>query len=57
MCGVCEREDEFVNHAIDTYGSRNEGESGVGWVAEDEVFCVEGCQFLFADTSTGRGLA
>jgi hypothetical protein len=39
---VREREDEFVDHAIDAYGSGNELEVGVGGVIEDEMVAIEG---------------
>lgn len=45
---VREAEDEFVDYAVDADCAGNEREGSVGWVGEDEVVGVEGCEAVFA---------
>ena len=47
------RENELVDYTVDAYGPRDEGESGVGRIAEDEVVGVERRQSLLAYASAG----
>ena len=47
------REDELVDHTVDAYGPRDEGESGVGRIAEDEMVRVKRCESLLAYASAG----
>jgi len=51
--GVGKREDELVDYTVDAYGSGDEGEGGVGRIAEDEVVRVECCESLLAYASAG----
>lgn len=52
---MCEGEDEFVDYAVDADGAGNEGERGIGGVAEDEVVRVEGCETVFSDSAPVMG--
>jgi len=47
------RENELVDYTVDAYGSGDEGEGGVGRIAEDKVVRVECCQSLLAYASAG----
>ena len=55
MACMCEGEDEFVDYPVDADGARDEGERGIGGVAEDEVVRVKGCETVFADSTTVMG--